>query len=111
MIADLQVECNLLFQERHHADVLSQLCDLVLGPNCFILRECEVGTSEVPHGIFNLVAGVEKEESTFTLGVTVGEEELFLQDSVGMEAKTPNTMRVDTISELIQLVTLSPAIR
>ena len=96
-----------MFQEHYHIDILLRLCVLVLGPNSLVLQECEVGTSEIPHGIFDLVAGVFKEVSSFTLGLTIAGEERILQDPVGIEAKIPTNMQVGVISELIQLVTFT----
>ncbi len=88
--------------EPHHNNVFALLCDLVLGPNIVILQECQVGTAGVPHGTLDLVAGVmkrsEESASAFTLGVTIDGEEIFLQDAVGIEAKTPKTMKVGVIN-------------
>ena len=61
---------------------------MVLGPNSIVLQECNVGTSQVPHGMFDLVAGVTKVEPAFTVGVTVDREDILLQNPMGIEAKT-----------------------
>lgn len=78
---------NFFLQEDYHAEVMSQVCTILLGPNSIVLRECQVGTSE------------EKNESY--IAVAVDSEEFKLEDPKSIEAKLPNAMPIVAISELI----------
>lgn len=73
----------------------------MLGPNSIVLRECEVGSPEVPHGTLDLVAGKMDKDQPYSVAVTIDSEEFMVTDLVGLEAKSPQTMRVRAISELV----------
>lgn len=92
---------NFFLQEDYHAEVMSQVCTILLGPNSIVLRECQVGTSEMPHGIFDIVAGKLEEKNESYIAVTVDSEEFKLEDPKSIEAKLPNAMPIVAISELI----------
>ena len=87
-----------MLQESYHAEVLLQICSAVLGPNCLVLQERQIGESQLPHGILDLIAGtMSKEDHSYSVGVAIDRNIEVLQDPVAVEAKTTKTMRMEAI--------------
>ena len=80
-----------------------KLCTCLLGPNSLVLQECQVGQSNVPHGVFDLVAGVmDKRDVLFTIGVALADDIVHLYDPVGCSIKKGTTLAKKAIGKLLQ---------
>ncbi len=74
----------------------------VLGPNSIVLRECTCGSPKLPHGDLDLVAGyISDDECMFRVGVAPDGEKLQLNDPMPLSAKTPRSLPLQAIRELI----------